>query len=133
MNVNVYLPDDLGRQAKEAQLALSLLLRNAVIDELGRREAVSATLEEAQEHKIVFEDHDGRTITGRLYGVQICEETHHSDLVLLTDDERVIVYDSSNLRYWESEDPETDLREVLDDGRYIDAMTALGISPVIDI
>jgi post-segregation antitoxin (ccd killing protein) len=35
--VNVYLPDDLARRAREADLNVSALTRSAIEDELGRR------------------------------------------------------------------------------------------------
>jgi post-segregation antitoxin (ccd killing protein) len=38
MNINAYLPDELGRRAKEAGLNLSGLLREAVVAELERRD-----------------------------------------------------------------------------------------------
>ena len=81
----------------------------------------------------MYEDRDGRTITGRLTGTLLCEEQRDGTQVYRTDDDRVIVYDRAKLRYWESEDPENDLREILDEGSYFDAMTALGIEPVVDI
>jgi post-segregation antitoxin (ccd killing protein) len=36
VNFNVYLPDELGEQAKAEQLKLSRLLREAVVNELHR-------------------------------------------------------------------------------------------------
>jgi post-segregation antitoxin (ccd killing protein) len=131
MNVNVYLPNDLGRQAKEAGLPLSQLLRAAVTDELERRQALTETLEEVAEHQILFEDSSGRTIKGRLTGTLIGEDKRTQ--AFLTDDQRVIVYELDKLRYQELADPENELRDWLDDDGYIDAMIALGLEPVVDI
>jgi post-segregation antitoxin (ccd killing protein) len=133
MNVNLYLPDDLGRKAKDGKLPLSQLLREAVAAALERRDAMKATLEGAEEQTIVFEDAEGRSIRGRFTGSLICEEQRDGTQVYLTDDERVILYEPEKARYWELDDPENDLQDVLDEGSYVDAMTALGIDPVVDI
>jgi post-segregation antitoxin (ccd killing protein) len=41
MYVNLYLPDELGKRAKEANLKLSRLLREAVIKELEARDTAN--------------------------------------------------------------------------------------------
>ena len=60
MNVNIYLPDDLGSQAKEA---LSCRSHNsseaAVVAELKRRIAMSETKLQASEHILDLEDTEG--------------------------------------------------------------------------
>jgi post-segregation antitoxin (ccd killing protein) len=124
----VYLPDELGKQAKEAGLLISQLAQDAVRAALERRRAVMATLEQAEEIRFSFEDRDGRLVTGRVSGKWLGES------VILTEDERLIVVDRDNLRYWEIEgDPEEALRDLLNEEDYIEAMTALGITPIVDI
>ena len=43
MDITVYLPDEVGKQAKAAKLPLSQLLRAAVLEELRRREIYIGT------------------------------------------------------------------------------------------
>src|SRR5262245_55133916 len=135
MNVNLYLPDDLGQQAKEAELPLSQMLRTAVVDELERRKVVSETLAETEIHEVTIEDEDGRPYTGRITGKRLYGPDYHHTEVFLTDDERVLVYDGGNLRYWVSDDPARDLREIqyMTDGEYADVLQAMGVTPVIDL
>ena len=93
---------------------------------------MSTTLKDAEQHEVLFEDREGRQIRGRFTGVFLAELRDGTG-VYLTDDERVIVHDPIKLRYWEAENAEDDLRELLDDGDYIEVMSALGVEPVIDI
>jgi len=137
VDFTVYLPDGLGERAK-AELergVLSRLLRDAVQGELERRDAVSNTLapDEIKEHLLDFLDDDDNVTTGRLRGVQITEENNRGESVFLTEDERVILYDSERLAYWEVDDPENELEDRLPQGDYARVMHALGIKPIIDI
>lgn len=131
MNVNVYLPDELGRRAKDAELPLSQLLREAVTTELERMDAVSETLEKVSTHELLVEDDDGRAYTARLDGTLIARDEHRELDVYLTTKENVVVHDAS--RYWVADDPEEDLRPILPPAEYADAMLALGIKPTIDL
>jgi post-segregation antitoxin (ccd killing protein) len=125
MNVNVYLPDDLGKRAKDADIPFSQLLRDAVVTELERREAMAQTLTKTETIQLELEDRDGNAYTGRFTGTII--DGNDTSSIYLTDDERVIFYDSNKLEYWIIEDPETDLEG------WPNALSALGIKPVIDI
>jgi hypothetical protein len=138
MNINVYLPDDLGKQAKDAELPLSRLLREAVKDELERKAMITKALAEPQTFELRLEDGDGRAFTGRITGTLIA--TGHDEVELyLTDSKRVIGYDPNRLKYWELGQEHTvpfeeELRDFLgDDSAYIDAIHALGEKPVIDL
>src|SRR5215207_5262051 len=99
MKVNVYLPDDLGERAKAAgELNLSGLLQGALRDELDRREALASLLDgELPEHELDLEDRNGNHYVGVIHG-KLLAEGRHDELVYLTDDERVLVYDAGNLR-----------------------------------
>lgn len=135
MNINVYLPDELGekvraQEAKGEKLPLSQLLQEAVREELNRRESMAVTLQDPSEYEVALEDDEGRPYTGRITGSLIAEDRDLT--VYLTNDERVILYDPSRAAYWEIEDPEEELRS-LERGAYAAACAALGITPVIDL
>ncbi len=51
----------------------------------------------------------------------------------MTEDERVIVYDEKRASVSEVADPAEELRELLQQDAYVDAMTALGELPVVDL
>jgi hypothetical protein len=125
MNVNVYLPDDIGARAKEASLPFSQLLQAAVADELERRRIMSETLTDVAVYEVDIEHPDGYVFTGRITGTLI------ADQVFLTEDERILVYDENRSRVDEVE--VGDLEDVLDERRYLEAMVALGEQPIIDL
>jgi hypothetical protein len=130
VDITVYLPDEIGQQAKQEELTLSRLLRDAVTDELERRRAVNETLSEDETKTYELELEDGTT--GRLTGREIAYD--NTITVYLTDDERVIIYDSYSLRYWDpGDDLEEELSGLLSTEDYVQAMQALGLKPIIDI
>lgn len=90
MKINAYLPDDIGKQAKDAELPLSGMLRQAVQDELLRREAVAHLTQAFRVFELDLENDIGR-YTGRLTGVQLDEN------VYFTDDERLIYHDQNKV------------------------------------
>src|SRR5258708_7410885 len=130
VNVNVYLPDDLARRAKEAKLPFSRLLREAVSIELERRKDVTETLQMSYETYLDLADGDGHRYQGKLTGRQIAMEGKIR--VFVTDDERVLLYDGDVLGYRLIEDPVVDLR-FLNRGAYVVAMQMLGLSPIVDL
>jgi len=147
MNFNVYLPEDLGQQAKDEELKLSRLLREAVMNELHRRTTMRETLEEPQVYEIEIGDDvfvNGETVEergtylGRITGKLV----HDSPIwqVFLTADKRVIVYNDDGLTYYVLEAGATEreliefLRKHLDvDFEFAQACRALGVRPVIDL
>ncbi len=137
MNINVYLPDDIAKRAKSEELPLSRMLRDAVTEELERRDAMSATLRKTQAYELDLEDEDGGIYTGRITGMMIAEDGDIA--VYLTEDKRLIVYDGGNLRYSVlGQHPpatiEEELREWLRaDEAYKEAIAALGLKMVIDL
>ena len=135
MGITVYLPDETGKWAKEHDLPLSRMLRDAVDAEREQRKAVAATLEDAETHELPVTDRDGRSYTARLHGALIADAGDGTGgvLVFLGQDERVYVFDGRrDPELHEDVDPD-DLRDWLDDSLYIDAMAALGCEAVIDI
>lgn len=131
MNINVYLPDDLGAMAKAAELNLSRLLRDAVSSELDRKAALKETLNQKGIYEVRVEDRDGKVYMGRISGRHVASSGDKD--VYLTADERVIVYDRFRLKYLEVDDPIKELRSNLEPGAYMDAMRALGHKPVVDL
>lgn len=137
MNLTVYLPDDIGRRAKDEGLPFSALLRAAVIEDLERRDALTRAAGEAREVVLDLEDSNGNGYEGSFVGRCIAEG--RSDVAAyLTDDERVLLYDQANLRLHDlSAEPEQSikelLREALDDQAFVTACAALGLKARIDI
>ena len=110
------------------KLNLSRLLRDAVTTEL-RGETVRKTLAKPQVHKLDLENSNGIGYFGRITGAEIVYDERSKVTVYLTEDERVIVYDSKKLAYREIEDV-SDLRDWLrDDEAYFTAMDGLGEEP----
>jgi hypothetical protein len=131
VDITVYLPDEIGRQAKDAELNLSGLLRSAVTDELERREAMNKTLTETETYEVYLEDGDGRGYTGTITGKKLGWEDEVE--VFLTSDERVLVYDGKRSEYHEVTDPAEQLRNWLGAAEYFDVVTALGGKPRVDL
>lgn len=135
MNINVYLPDDIAQRAKAEQLPLSRMLRDAVTEELKRRAVMAETLTDSQTYEVEIET-DAGAFTGRIKGKEIAYDERNDVAVYLTDDERVIAYDSTRMQHYQLGDETdlvVDLRGWLSDEAYADAMHALGRKPVIDL
>jgi hypothetical protein len=138
MNVNLYLPDDLGKEAKQAGLPLSRLLQGAVIEELERRRMIDTTLSEPQEFELDLEDSEGRPYTGRISGVLIATGRDERELYL-TEDERVIGYEPHKLEYHVlGSELSLSLAEQVgdfleDNDACIEALHALGETPIVDL
>jgi post-segregation antitoxin (ccd killing protein) len=122
----VCLPDDLGKQAKDANIPFSQLLRDAVADEMKRRATMAKALTDSKVIKLELIDENGNPYTGRFTGTLIASDDKWYE-VYLTDDERVIFYDSKAAEYSIVDDPEKELSD------WPDALEALGIKPVVDI
>ena len=131
MDITIYLPDELGRRAKAAELPLSRMLRDAVIEELERQDTVTRTLQDPQTFELDLEDRDGNSYRGRITGAKIAEDNDYS--AYLTTDERVIVHEEHKGRYTVLDCPEDELANWLRGDAYIEAMNALGLTPVVDL
>lgn len=131
MDVTVYLPDELGARAKEEKINLSGTLRAAVKTELGRREKVRKAvgdLGKPKEFKVRVVEND-KEHTGRITGWAI---DHNNDWdVYLTADDRVIVYNEFRSSY----DAMTldEARAGLDATLFPDALSFLGVEPIVDL
>jgi post-segregation antitoxin (ccd killing protein) len=131
MDITVYLPDELGRRAKDASLPLSRMLRRAVEDELRERDAMSELLTEPRTYVVDLIDEKGSGYTGRITGRLIALwQTIH---VYVTEDGRVLGYDEEARRHWTINDPETDLRDRVPAEVYVQAMKSLCIAPIVDL
>jgi post-segregation antitoxin (ccd killing protein) len=139
MDITVYLPDELGKWAKEHDLNLSRMLRAALETEQHRRGAVAYLLEEAATYNlaVLATDLHGRDAgyTARLHGAFIA--TQHlsgngGDVnVYVGEDRKIYVHDADGQLY--SDVGPDALREYLDDPAYIMAMNALGEEAIIDL
>jgi hypothetical protein len=139
MDITIYLPDELGKWAKENDLGLSRMLREAVEEEKRRREAETALEAGRATHKLDVREpnsHGGDDdITVRLHGTLIAtqdvDDGHGSTEVYLGEDGKLYIHDFLGELHRDAE-PD-DLREYLDEAAYIKAMRALGQKPVIDV
>jgi hypothetical protein len=134
VDITVYLPDEIGAQAKAADLNLSRMLRDAVTDELDRRTTVETTLDGAHEIKFELVDDEGGSYIGRITGRIIADDSDRERgvCVYLTDDERIIAHSEYDGKYWQPDNAE-DLRPHLSAGAYVDACKALGVDAVVDL
>jgi hypothetical protein len=139
VDITVYLPDDVGRRAKDAEpkLNLSHLLRTAVEEELSRREAIGEALEGAEEVVVEMDDDyyvrfTGKEIVrGEGYTLGVDYAGHAAGYVLyLLEDERVVLCPDYG-GYIILDDP-TEFRPDSDE-EYIEMMRALGLKAVVDL
>lgn len=130
LDITVYLPDELGQRAKEAELPFSRLLRSAVQDELARREAATDGADQMERHELQVRDDRG-DYTARFTGQQVGGSDHHE--VYLLEDGRVLWHDAREARLQEVDDPVEDLREILKTGTYRSVVERLGLTPVVEL
>jgi len=140
MDITVYLPDEIGRWAKEHDVNLSAMLREAVIEERQRREVVDIG-GESEVHELYTEDDIGGH-TVRLHGKEIAYDGRHVT-AYLTEDGGVFVYHGDEQQLYELGDPADPnpdpgygkgLRPWFDDdATYVGAMAAIGEKAIIDV
>jgi hypothetical protein len=94
-------------------------------------DAMNETISGAQPVLLDLEDKDGMPYHGRIAGTLLGESGDLSFYV--TKSRKFLVYDAGKGRYWVVANLETDLRGMLHDDAYADAMDALGIIPTIDL
>lgn len=126
MDITVYLPDEIGQRAKDAGLPLSRMLRRAVLDELGRLDALGT----GGDMEVVELDIEGSTgdYRARFVGREI------APAVYLHQDGRVLWYDEGACGIHEIDDPVEGLRDVIPrEADYIEAVATLGLTPVVEI
>ena len=138
MDITIYLPDELGKWAKEQDLGLSRMLRDAVEAARRRREAEATLNAEAKTYKLDVREPDGYggsdDITVRLHGTLIAKQDisgYGSTEVYAGEDGKVYVHDFEGQLYRDIE-PDN-LRELVDESTYIEVMRALGEEVIIDI
>jgi hypothetical protein len=136
MDITIYLPDEIGKWAKENDLGLSRMLREAVEDEKRRREAAAALAAEAGTYELAArEPGEGPDITVRFHGTLIARQDV-SDGMASTDvyrgkDGKIYVHDFLSEFYRDLEPEE--LRKHVGESAYVQAMHAIGQVPVIDV
>jgi hypothetical protein len=147
MNINVYLPDELGERAKKAQVNFSALLRDGVSAELERREARAATLGESTVHEVLVEDENQYPYTARLHGAELVSNEQAEATAYLLDDGRLVVaavphdgeirlhyYDRTDLDVWQHFSSESQwLGQWFSTGQVVEIMSKLGKRAVVDI
>jgi hypothetical protein len=115
VDVTIYLPDEIGAWAKNQELPLSRMLREAVEDERRRRDAAARLAAEAKTYMLDVREPDGDGSTEVYRG----------------EDGKVYVHDFEG-QLSRDLDPGS-LREIVDVATYVKAMRALGQVPVIDV
>jgi hypothetical protein len=140
MDITIYLPDELGKWAKENDLPLSRMLRDAVESEKRRRAAVEKTLGEATTHELAVEEPDGyggsESCTVRLHGALIAEtdySAYGSVRVYLGQDDKIYVHDETDGQLRRDVEPGDLAGLGLSTAAYLGAMRALGEEVVIDV
>jgi post-segregation antitoxin (ccd killing protein) len=135
VDITVYLPDEIGERAKKEDLKLSRMLRDAVIAEFDRKDAVNRLLGETQTYEVELRDAAGREYTGRITGRLLYESlgqrfylTETGRLLFVVDDRYEEVEGgldgaASFIAGWAQDYPD----------QILDACEALGVKPVIDL
>jgi hypothetical protein len=138
MDITIYLPDETGRWAKEHELPLSRMLRDAVDAERRRREALDKTKGEAETFELAAREANSYggfdEFTARLHGTLVGRQSlgiHGSVDVYQGEDGKLYVHDYDGQLHRDV-DPE-DLSDHLNEATYLQAMRTLGEEPVIDI
>ena len=139
MDITVYLPDELGKWAKEHDLHLSRMLREAVEIEKRRCDASTALAAETTTHELAVSEPGSSSgtddYTARLHGVLIA--TQHlggrgSINVYAGEDDKMYLHYTADGRLHRDVEPE-ELRQYVDGPTYIKAMRALGEDVITDI
>lgn len=128
---NVYLPDQISEQARDAGLNLSGLLRGAIETELERINAMSTI--HAEQHLITVLTDDGNYIDGRITGELIVDDGR--DVWYLTDDGRLLHYDHHTQRVSSDllVDPTFDVNDIADLAIRTALGERLGVAVVVDL
>ena len=146
MNLNVYLPDEIGQRAKADELNLSRMLRNALTAEFKRRDAMAEAVSDTQTYEFEWNTEALGEYTARVTGRQIWPDgevgpTDHLAVYVTSDERVVLVY--PNESDWEVITPDQDLLQELekafvpdlfdDVAQFMDLCRRLGVRPVIDL
>ena len=137
VDITVYLPDEIGAQAKKAGMNFSRTLRDALESELEHMSAMKEITKDAQEWLLDLVTSDGEPYLGRVMG-RLLYENGRGDEIFVTADKRIIFYNPDQERYDVLEDDEDAIGEVL--GRvcdthdeYISTMAQLGFTATVDL
>lgn len=98
VDITVYLPDELGKWAKESGLGLSRMLRDAVEDEKARREAYAKVAAEGFSRHEVYDSRRGRDVA--FQGREIGYSEYRERTAYLTPKEAIAVYLADREELW---------------------------------
>lgn len=141
MNITVYLPDELGHRAKEAELPFSRLLRDAVTEEL-QRVAELKHLEETNEaefrtYSLKVSESDGDLWIARIQAKRIVA-TDGLD-IFHTDKDDIVIYGchSRAFQIYNAHDKEhisAFLKKIApSDDEYVQVAKKLGLIRIVDL
>lgn len=136
MDIKVYLPDDLGKRAKKADIKFSALLRAAVEDELMHQETLANNATDMAKIILDLEDKEGRSYKGRFTGVLLAEDDDFA--VYQKEDDTLLVYDKNQGDAYAPVDAhglyDVDaLEDCVSQEVYIETMHAIGKDPIVNI
>ena len=136
VDITVYLPDEIGTDAKAAGLNLSALLRQAVTEEMARLAALAAVAE-PEEHLLDLEDDAGTRYKGRIMATRLGGDVED---IYLTDDGRVLAHSKDRGSYGTADADDEDAVDELiglalqqDLLEYSRVMKQLGLRAIIDL
>jgi post-segregation antitoxin (ccd killing protein) len=142
MDITVYLPDELGRWAKDQDINLSATLREALNAERDRRDWIAEG--EFEPHSLRIDDGNG-VYTARLHAKELATDLRGESTLFLAEDEGVYLYhagaeklygfdadDTGPVEYVD-DDGLAGLQDSLDGAFYVALMRALGKDAVIDM
>jgi hypothetical protein len=121
MDITVYLPDDLGKWAKEHELGLSRMLREAVEEEKKRHDARAKITEEGFERVEAYDGERDREVA--FQGRQIGYADHWDQTAYLTPKNAIAVYSAERQELWIYDDYQEFLGNP-DEPNHPDEMTA---------
>lgn len=144
MDINVYLPNELGERAKHQELNFSRILRAAVTRELDQRDAMNDALgDEVQTYEVEIPYHDdesGETVPviGRITGRELFDDGDVA--VYLKSDRQILILWKSIHEVGKFDDAQDAARALADyfltsgePKMFIDMCRKLGVKPVIDL
>lgn len=121
MDITIYLPDELGKWAKEHNLGLSRMLRESVEDEKRRRDAAAKAAADDFARIEVYDDKRDREVS--FQGREIGYADYLDQTAYLTPKNAIVVHSADRQQLWIYDDYQEFLGDS-DEPNHPDEMTA---------